>query len=216
MALPTASATTPPAIGDVIAVEIDADSNILWQGQVVTAAQLDERLAQVATQAETQKIQPQIQIRSDKAAAYGVFVQVLASTRRHGLSRVAVLGAEFSAAAWVVLMHLAVLWAVLSVPPRMPPPEEADLQTLVIQDIAIAPPPPAAPPAELQEKPVSTKAVEKLLDAPSVPSPPAAPRQETSPQKPVPAASLEPEPVQVPPTAPAAVVAQTPAPAPAP
>ncbi len=33
MALPTASATTPPATGDVIAVEIDAESNILWQGQ---------------------------------------------------------------------------------------------------------------------------------------------------------------------------------------
>ncbi len=94
MALPTASAATPPATGDVIAVEIDAHSNILWQGQRVTAVQLDERLAQLATQAETQKIQPQIQIRSDKAAAYGVFVQVLASTRRHGLSRVAVLGAE--------------------------------------------------------------------------------------------------------------------------
>ncbi len=94
MALPTASAATPPATGDVVAVEIDAQSNILWQGQRVTAVQLDERLAQLATQAETQKIQPQIQIRSDKAAAYGVFVQVLASTRRHGLSRVAVLGAE--------------------------------------------------------------------------------------------------------------------------
>ena len=94
MALPTASAATPPATGDVIAVEIDAHSNILWQGQRVTAVQLDERLAQLAAQAETQKIQPQIQIRSDKAAAYGVFVQVLASTRRHGLSRVAVLGAE--------------------------------------------------------------------------------------------------------------------------
>ena len=94
MALPTASAATPPATGDVIAVEIDAEGNILWQGQVVTAAQLDERLAQLAAQAEMQKIQPQIQIRSDKAAAYGVFVQVLASTRRHGLSRVAVLGAE--------------------------------------------------------------------------------------------------------------------------
>ena len=94
MALPTASAATPPATGDVIAVEIDAEGNILWQGQRVTAVQLDERLAQLATQAETQKIQPQIQIRSDKAAAYGVFVQVLASTRRHGLSRVAVLGAE--------------------------------------------------------------------------------------------------------------------------
>ena len=94
MALPTASTATPPATGDVVAVEIDAHSNILWQGQRVTAVQLDERLAQLAMQAETQKIQPQIQIRSDKAAAYGVFVQVLASTRRHGLSRVAVLGAE--------------------------------------------------------------------------------------------------------------------------
>ena len=94
MALPTASAATPPATGDVIAVEIDAQSNILWQGQRVTAVQLDERLAQLATQAETQKIQPQIQISSDKAAAYGVFVQVLASTRRHGLSQVAVQGAE--------------------------------------------------------------------------------------------------------------------------
>ncbi len=94
MALPTAAAAASPASGDVIALEIDAQSNILWQGQGVTAAQLDERLAQVATQAETQDIQPQIQIRSDKAAAYGVFVQVLASTRRHGLSRVAVLGTE--------------------------------------------------------------------------------------------------------------------------
>ena len=94
MALPTAAAAASPASGDVIALEIDAQSNIHWQGQGVTAAQLDERLAQVATQAEIQKIQPQIQIRSDKAAAYGVFVQVLASTRRHGLSQVAVLGAE--------------------------------------------------------------------------------------------------------------------------
>ena len=94
MALPTASTATPPATGDVVAVEIDAQSNILWQGQRVTAVQLDERLARLAAQAETQKIQPQIQIRSDKAAAYGVFVQVLASTRRHGLSRVAVLGSE--------------------------------------------------------------------------------------------------------------------------
>ena len=94
MALPPAPGAASPASGDVIAVEIDAQSNMLWQGQVVTAAQLDERLAQLATQAEAQKIQPQIQIRSDKAASYGVFVQVLASTRRHGLSRVAVLGAE--------------------------------------------------------------------------------------------------------------------------
>ena len=94
MALPAAPVAASSAGGGVIALEIDAQSNILWQGQGVTAAQLEERLAQVARKAETQKIQPQIQIRSDKAAAYGVFVQVLVSTRRHGLSQVAVLGAE--------------------------------------------------------------------------------------------------------------------------
>ena len=94
MALPSAPVVASSDGGGVIALEIDAQSNILWQGQGVTAAQLEERLAQVATQAQRLKIQPQIQIRSDKAAAYGVFVQVLASTRRHGLSRVAVLGAE--------------------------------------------------------------------------------------------------------------------------
>ena len=90
MALPAASVTAAASGGDVITVQMDADSNILWQGQRVTAAQLEERLAQLAAQTRP----PHIQIRCDKAAAYGVFVQVLAATRRHGLSEVAVLGAE--------------------------------------------------------------------------------------------------------------------------
>ena len=47
---------------------------------------------------------------------------------------------RLSAAAWVVLMHLAVLWAVTALSPRTPAPEDKDLQTLRIQDIAIAPP----------------------------------------------------------------------------
>jgi biopolymer transport protein ExbD len=94
MALPSAPVAASSDGGGVIALEIDAQSNIRWQGQGVTAAQLDERFAQLAMQGKTQRIQPRIQIRSDKAAAYGVFVQVLASTQRHGLSQVAVLGAE--------------------------------------------------------------------------------------------------------------------------
>jgi len=90
MALPAASVAAAASGGDVITVQMDADSNILWQGQRVTAAQLEERLAQLAAQTRP----PHIQIRCDKAAAYGAFVQVLAATRRHGLSEVAVLGAE--------------------------------------------------------------------------------------------------------------------------
>ena len=102
---------------------------------------------------------------------------------------------RFSAAAWVVLMHLAVLWAVMALSPRIPPPEDKDLQTLVIQDIAIVPPPPKSLPTVL-----AAETPEK-----AVPMPPPAP--------------LEPVPLQaravaaVP--APSAVVAQTPAPAPA-
>ena len=67
---------------------------------------------------------------------------------------------RFSAAALVVLMHLAVLWAVMALSPRMPPPEDKDLQTLVIQDIAIVPPPPkplpTVLPAQIPEKTVPT------------------------------------------------------------
>ena len=92
MALPVASAL--PAGGERITVEIDSESNVLWQGQRVTAAQLDARFARLAEQTATQQQQPDIEIRTHRAAAYGVFVQVLASSRRHGLSRVAVAGTE--------------------------------------------------------------------------------------------------------------------------
>ena len=94
MALPSAPVAASPANGEVITLEIDAQSMVFWQGQLVTAVQMEERFAQLAQQARTQQLQPNIQIRTHKAAAYGVFVQVLASSRRHGLSRVAVAGVE--------------------------------------------------------------------------------------------------------------------------
>ena len=94
MALPAASGSASPAGGERISVEIDSESNILCQGQRVTAAQLEADFARLAAQAETQHQQPDVQIRTHRAASYGVFVQVLASSRRHGLSKVSVAGAE--------------------------------------------------------------------------------------------------------------------------
>ena len=94
IALPSAPVAASAANGEVITLEIDAQSKVFWQGQLVTAVQMEERFAQLAQQARTQQLQPNIQIRTHKAAAYGVFVQVLASSRRHGLSRVAVAGVE--------------------------------------------------------------------------------------------------------------------------
>lgn len=92
MALPGAAVVVvPPAVAP-IAVGITADARILWDGEPVTAAQLDGRLAQLARMPQA----PPIHIQSHGAAPYAVFVQVLAATRAHGLSRVAVVGIQRS------------------------------------------------------------------------------------------------------------------------
>ncbi len=93
MELPVPAVAVPAAVARPIAIDIDADGRISWGGGPVTAAQLDERLAQLARVPEA----PPVQIRTHRAAAYGVFVQVLAATRAHGLSRVAVVGLERTA-----------------------------------------------------------------------------------------------------------------------
>jgi biopolymer transport protein ExbD len=90
MELPVPAVAVPVAVAKPIAIDIDADGRIFWGGGPVTAAQLDERLAQLERVPDA----PQVQIRTHRAAAYGVFVQVLAATRAHGLSRVAVVGLE--------------------------------------------------------------------------------------------------------------------------
>lgn len=87
-ALPGADGAVVRAPAAPIAIRIEADARILWNGEVLTAAQLDARLAQLA---RVPDLAP-IQIYTQRAAAYGVFVQVLAATRAHGLTRVAVVG----------------------------------------------------------------------------------------------------------------------------
>lgn len=81
--------STPPQ--DVrIALDIDAASRVLWQGQPVDAATLVARMrAAAAMQPE-----PVIEVRADREASYGVFAHVMAETRRQHLDRIAVVGAE--------------------------------------------------------------------------------------------------------------------------
>ena len=97
-------------------------------------------------------------------------------------------GRRFVGAALVVLVHFAALWAFVTAPPPLEPPAEKDLQTLLIQDIAIAPPPPVVP-----------QALEKVVEAPLPPPP--APVRESVPEKPAPAATFEPAPAPVRPVA---------------
>ena len=73
-----------------IQIDIDAASVVYWQGVAVTAQELDEKMKAISQQSS----QAEVHIRPNKDARYAVFANVLASSRRVGLSKIAVIGAE--------------------------------------------------------------------------------------------------------------------------
>jgi len=73
-----------------IQIDIDAQSVVYWQGLPVSAAELDENMRLIAPQAP----QPEVHIRPNKASQYAVFANVLSSSKRLGLKKIAVIGAE--------------------------------------------------------------------------------------------------------------------------
>jgi biopolymer transport protein ExbD len=74
----------------MLQIYIDAANGLHWQGQVMELAQLEDNLRQSAQLSP----QPEVHLRTDKAASYAVFASVLASSRRLGLTRIAVVGSE--------------------------------------------------------------------------------------------------------------------------
>jgi len=73
-----------------IQIEVTAKGMVIVQGVEVSTADLEQRLQPLAALPD----QPQVHIRPDKAAPYAVFTNVLATTKRIGLVRVAVVGSE--------------------------------------------------------------------------------------------------------------------------
>lgn len=73
-----------------VQIDIDDKSIVYWQGLPVTAAELDEKMTLVAQQ----PVPPEIHLRPHKDARYAVFANVLSTTRRKGLNKVAVIGSE--------------------------------------------------------------------------------------------------------------------------
>ncbi len=84
---------TPPANAikpEKIQIDIDGNSTVYWQGLPVNAAELDEKMTAVAQL----NPQPEVHVRPNKTSQYAVFANVLSSTRRIGLNKIAVIGAE--------------------------------------------------------------------------------------------------------------------------
>lgn len=75
---------------DKIRIDIDANSTVYWQGLPVSESQLEQNMEQLA-QANPQ---PVVNVRPNKAASYAVFAHVLASSKRKGLTKIAVTGSE--------------------------------------------------------------------------------------------------------------------------
>jgi biopolymer transport protein ExbD len=84
---------TPPS-NDIkpekIQIDIDEKSTVYWQGLPVTAAELDEKMTLIGTMTP----QPEVHIRPNKDCQYQVFANVLSTSKRKGLSKMAVIGHE--------------------------------------------------------------------------------------------------------------------------
>ena len=73
-----------------IQIDIDERSVMYWQGLPVTAQEMDQKMREIAVF----QPQPEVHIRPNKTSQYQVFANVLSSSKRIGLTKIAVIGAE--------------------------------------------------------------------------------------------------------------------------
>ncbi len=85
-------ASEPPLVKpEVVALTIEADGTLIWNGEALAdRAALETRLQAAAAQAE----QPELHLRADKAVDYGVVAMVLASAQRLGVTKLGMVGQE--------------------------------------------------------------------------------------------------------------------------
>lgn len=84
---------TPPANAvkpEKIQIDIDDKSVVYWQGLPVSGVELEEKMKGISQL----NPQPEVHIRPNKTSQYAVFANVLSSSRRIGLNKIAVIGAE--------------------------------------------------------------------------------------------------------------------------
>jgi biopolymer transport protein ExbD len=73
-----------------IQIDIDEKSVVYWQGIPVSEGELNGKMSAVASA----NPQPEVHIRPNKVSQYAVFANVLANSKRLGLTKIAVIGAE--------------------------------------------------------------------------------------------------------------------------
>jgi biopolymer transport protein ExbD len=87
--MPVGAPPTSPE-PEKVQIDIDEKSTVYWQGLPVSAQELEIQMDTIAQR----NPQPVVAVRPNKEASYAVFANVLAVSKRKGLSKMTVLGAE--------------------------------------------------------------------------------------------------------------------------
>lgn len=91
MNMPPPSQIKPPVEPEVVKIDIDAQSQIYWNGELVPDRNTLIAKMQAASR---QEVQPEIHIRPDKNANYATVAFVMANSQRLGLVKMGILGHE--------------------------------------------------------------------------------------------------------------------------
>jgi biopolymer transport protein ExbD len=89
--MPASNPLPPAAPPEVLRIDIDAASQVLWNGEVLSAAaEVEHRMQREAAKA----VQPEVHLRPDRRARYETVAGVLAAAQRSGLGKIGVVGTE--------------------------------------------------------------------------------------------------------------------------
>jgi biopolymer transport protein ExbD len=89
--MPTGNPPPPLVLPDVVKLDIDDQSRVYWNGDVVDdRATLEAKMAAAARE----QVQPEVHLRPDKSAKYSVVAGVMASAQRLGLTKIGIVGSE--------------------------------------------------------------------------------------------------------------------------
>ena len=89
--MPTGNPPPPLVLPEVVKLDIDDQSRVYWNGEVVDdRATLESKMSASAQE----QVQPEVHLRPDKQAKYSVVAGVMASAQRLGLTKIGIVGSE--------------------------------------------------------------------------------------------------------------------------
>ena len=89
--LPIGNPPPPLVLPEVVKLDIDEESRIYWNGEVVSdRPSLESKMSAAAHQ----PVQPEVHLRPNKLSKYAVVAGVMASAQRLGLTKIGIVGSE--------------------------------------------------------------------------------------------------------------------------